>query len=88
MASEHASEAVARIGELLFGNEWGAPMSRLTDINQRTLLRVKVAAAEGREYPAARAALAELVSGLEKVAGLAVAEAEHLGVTKGKPADA
>lgn len=85
MASTHASQAVAKIGETLFGSEWGAPMSRLTGINQRTLLRVKVAAAEGREYPAARAALAELVSGLEQVANLAAVEAERLGVTKRGP---
>lgn len=56
-------------------------MSRLTGINQRTLLRVKVAAAEGREYPAARAALAELATGLNGLAEIASAEAQRLGVT-------
>ena len=81
MATQYASQSVADIGERLFGSEWGAPMSRLTGINQRTLLRVKAAATEGREYPAARAALAELSTGLNGLAATAASEAKRLGVT-------
>ena len=41
------SQAVAELATSIFGSDWGAPMSRLTGINQRTLLRIKAAAAEG-----------------------------------------
>jgi len=75
-----ASQTLADLGEQVFGPDWGAPMSRLTGINQRTLLRVKAAAAAGLEYPAAKGAIAELAVALERVAGLSQDEAERLGI--------
>lgn len=54
------SELVAHYGETLIGPEWGGGLSRLTGINQRTMSRIRAAAAEGREYPAARGVLAAL----------------------------
>ena len=62
------SQAVAELATSIFGSDWGAPMSRLTGINQRTLLRIKAAAAEGREYPASKAALAELADQMQEIA--------------------
>lgn len=56
----HASELVARYGQMIAGPEWGGTMARLTGVHQRTLSRIKAAAAEGREYPAARGVLAAL----------------------------
>lgn len=60
-----ASKAVADLATSIFGSDWGAPMARVTGINQRTLLRIKAAAADGREYPAARGALAELAAQMQ-----------------------
>ena len=76
-----ASQTLAELGERIFGTDWGAPMARLTGINARTLLRVKAAAVEGVEYPAAKGALAELTVALEKAGRISRAEAERLGVT-------
>lgn len=60
------SQAVADLATSIFGSDWGAPMARLTGINQRTLLRIKAAASEGREYPAARGALAQLATQMQE----------------------
>ncbi|WP_426050361.1 hypothetical protein [Brevundimonas sp. SL161] len=76
-----ASETLAELGVQIFGPDWAASMGRLTGINARTLLRVKASAAAGEEYPAARGALAELVTALNRVAGLARSEADRLGVS-------
>ena len=51
---------LARIATALFGSEWGGPLARLTRTNERTAQRVRTAAAQGREYPAARGLLAAL----------------------------
>lgn len=59
---------VDRYGEALFGPEWAAPLARLTDTNERTVRRVRQAAREGREYPAARGLLAALY---DRLIGLA-----------------
>jgi hypothetical protein len=48
------------LGLALFGPEWAAPMARLTATHERTIRRIRAAAAEGREYPAARGVLAAL----------------------------
>jgi hypothetical protein len=63
----HASELVARYGEALAGSEWGAALARLTGINERTMSRIRAAAREGREYPAARGVLAALHEALTAV---------------------
>jgi hypothetical protein len=54
------AQTLATFGERLFGEEWAAPLARLTDTNERTVRRVRQAAREGREYPAARGLLAAL----------------------------
>ncbi|HEV2530935.1 hypothetical protein [Phenylobacterium sp.] len=66
--ARYPSEIVAEAGEELFGSEWAAPMARLTDTNERTVRRVRQAAREGRDYPAARGLLAALS---ERLAALA-----------------
>lgn len=63
----HASEILARFGLMLFGPEWAAPMARLTHTSERTLRRVRAAAAEGRDYPAARGVLAALYEALDAI---------------------
>ena len=75
-----ASQTLTELGEQIFGTDWGAPMSRLTGINQRTLLRVKAAAAAGLEYPAAKGAIAALAVALERVTGMSRDEAARLGI--------
>lgn len=64
----HASEILATFGQRLFGSEWAAPLARLTGTSERTVRRVRAAAAEGREYPAARGILAALQETLAAVA--------------------
>lgn len=64
-----ASQQLAELAERLFGPEWAAPLARLTGANERTVRRIRAAASEGREYPAAAgvlAAFAEAVDGLAK----------------------
>jgi len=61
------SQTIAGFGERLFGPEWGTAMARLTGTNQRTISRIKVAAAEGREYPSARGVLAALHDALSEI---------------------
>lgn len=64
----HASELVERFGLALFGAEWAAAMARLTGTNERTVRRIRAAAGEGREYPAARGVLAALHEALKRLA--------------------
>lgn len=64
----HASEILAQAGERIAGPEWGGTVARLTGVNQRTLSRIRAAAHEGREYPAARGALAALHEALLSMA--------------------
>ena len=66
--SELPSQALARLGERIFGTDWAAPMSRMTGIHARTLLRIKSAAAEGRDYRGAIQVLAALENGLRGAA--------------------
>ena len=78
-----ASQAVAELATSIFGTDWGAPMARVTGINQRTLLRIKAAAAERREYPAARGALGELALQMQYRADECRAVAAAHGVRPG-----
>lgn len=64
----HASQILASFGERLFGPEWAAPLARLTKTSERTVRRVRAAANEGRDYPAARGILAALHEALTAVA--------------------
>ncbi len=61
------AQLVAQFGERLFGPEWAAPMARLTGTNERTVRRVRAAAREGLNYPAARGLLAGLVDALAPI---------------------
>lgn len=63
----HASEILARFGVEIFGAEWAAPLARLTGANERTVRRIRAAAADGQEYPAARGLLAALHEALGKI---------------------
>lgn len=63
------SVALHEAGERLIGPDWPAAVARLTGVNARTLQRVRDAAREGREYPAARGALAALAEAVEGLAG-------------------
>ena len=65
---ELPSQALARLGEQIFGSDWAAPMSRMTGVNARTLLRVKAAAAEGRDYRGAVEMIGRLRRGLSAAA--------------------
>jgi hypothetical protein len=61
------AELVASFGERLFGAEWASPMARLTGTNERTVRRVRQAAREGRDYPAARGILAAMLEHLSPI---------------------
>lgn len=63
----HFSELVDRYGRELAGPEWGGALSRLTGIHQRTMSRIRAAAAQGREYPPARGVLAALYDALAEI---------------------
>lgn len=61
-----AAELTAMAGRALYGADWQSPMARALSVQLRTVQRVAAAAAEGRDYPAARAwrlELAGLVDG-------------------------
>lgn len=62
------AELVAWFGHELFGVEWGSDMARLTDTSQRTVARIKAAAHQHQEYPAARGVLSGLRDALEHYA--------------------
>lgn len=66
--ARYPSQIVSDAGEELFGPEWAAAMARLTDTNERTVRRVRQAARDGRDYPAARGLLAALADRLEGLA--------------------
>lgn len=83
--SDLAAVAVTRLGERMFGAEWAGPMARLTGLSARTLLRVKAAAQEGREYPAARGALAGLLSATTALHEAVRDEAGRLGIRPQAP---
>jgi len=83
--SELASVAVTRLGERMFGAEWAGPMARLTGLSARTLLRVKAAAQEGRDYPAARGALAGLLVATDALNNAVRDEAKRLGIRPQEP---
>ena len=69
LMSELPSQALARLGEQIFGSDWAAPMSRMTGVNARTLLRIKTAAADGRDYRGALEVISRLRDGLSEAAG-------------------
>jgi hypothetical protein len=54
------AEVVAEFGQRLWGGGWVAGMAHFAKINPRTLLRIRVAAALGEDYPAARGVIAAL----------------------------
>lgn len=60
MADQSHAERLTVVASELFGEEWAAPLARLTETNERTVRRVRQAAREGREYPGARGLLAAL----------------------------
>ena len=62
------SSILAAYGERLFGGEWAAGVARLARVNERQVQRIRVAAREGREYPAARGVLAALGDALAPLA--------------------
>lgn len=62
----HASEQLDEAARALFGEEYAAALARLTDTNERTVRRIRAAAREGREYPAARGVLAALHEALQR----------------------
>ena len=51
---------LAAFGQELFGSNWPSGVARLAGVNRRTMHRIAGAAIEGRDYPAARGALAAL----------------------------
>lgn len=63
----HYTEQLESFGRRLFGEEWGAAMARLTNTNPRTITRIRTAAREGRDYPAARGVLAALYEALQVI---------------------
>ncbi len=67
MADTPSSQRLAEIAEALFGPEWAAPLARLTGTNERTAQRVRQAAREGRDYPAAVGLLAALGEALRPI---------------------
>lgn len=54
------AQLVRNIAVALYGDRWIADLARELDVNRRTVERVAQAAAEGRNYPAARAWLDDL----------------------------
>jgi hypothetical protein len=68
LMTETFAQILARYGEQLFGEEWAAPLARLTGANERTVRRVRQAAREGLEYPAARGLLAALGEAVRPIA--------------------
>lgn len=54
------AQLVRNIAVALYGDRWIADLARELDVNRRTVERVAQAAAEGRNYPAARAWLEDL----------------------------
>jgi hypothetical protein len=54
------AEAVADVGQRLWGVNWAYGMSQFADINPRTLTRIQAAALVGQDYPAARGVIAAL----------------------------
>lgn len=62
------SQVLADAGQELFGDEWAAPLARFTGANERTVRRVRAAAREAKEYPAAFGLLAALSERLEAFA--------------------
>lgn len=67
MADQSSAERLTAIAAELFGPEWAAPLARLTGTNERTSQRVRQAAREGREYPAAAGLLAALQERLSQI---------------------
>ncbi len=59
-AAPTAAELAAMVGRALYGADWQSPMARALGVQLRTVQRVAAAAADGRDYPAARAWLADL----------------------------
>lgn len=55
-----STRLLVQYGERLFGDQWGAPMARLTGVNLRTIDRIKAAHARGDEYPSAGGVLVAL----------------------------
>jgi hypothetical protein len=58
---------VVAFGQAMWGSVWPSGMGRLTGLNPRTLARIQRAAAEGRDYPAARGVLAALHEKLDPI---------------------
>lgn len=54
------TQAIADIAHAVFGEDWLEPLSSYLKVNRRTIQRIKGAAAEGVEYPAARGVVREL----------------------------
>lgn len=52
-----AAAILARVGALLYGDQWVGPMSRALDINPRTLQRIKAAALSGEDCDMAEGVL-------------------------------
>ena len=63
-----AAAELAALAERLFGEAWAADVARLTDVNERTVRRIRQAAREGREYPGARGVLAALDDAVRPIA--------------------
>jgi hypothetical protein len=63
--ARNASEVLDEIARAIFGEEYASALARVTDTNERTIRRIRAAAREGREYPAARGVLAALAEAVE-----------------------
>jgi hypothetical protein len=51
---------VARAGQKLYGEEWASPLARDLNLNERTMRRIKAAAAGGDPYPVASGVIVDL----------------------------
>ena len=78
--------AVARAGQLLYGDEWQSPLQRELGMNLRTLQRSAKAAAEGADYPVAPGVLKDLAAILGSRAASCASMAADLGGDVARPA--
>jgi hypothetical protein len=54
------TQRLAEAGRELFGPEWGTRMGEFIGVHERTIRRIRRAAEEGQDYPAAAGALRAL----------------------------